>query len=94
MCVCVVAQSCLTLCDPMDWSPPGSFVHGILQARVLEWVAISFSSTKTSSSIHWLKDSWADKHDFSYLNDIPSYRYTKPYAKSSLLEFVVPPCYK
>ena len=39
----LVAQSCLTLCDPMDYSPPGSSVHGILQARVLEWVAISFS---------------------------------------------------
>ena len=37
------AQSCLTLCDPMDCSPPGSSVHGILQARVLEWIAISFS---------------------------------------------------
>ena len=34
---------CLTLCDPVDCSPPGSSVHGILQARVLEWVAISFS---------------------------------------------------
>ena len=32
-----------TLCDPMDYSPPGSSVHGILQARILEWVAISFS---------------------------------------------------
>ena len=38
-----VAQSCPTLCDPMDCSPPGSSIHGILQARVLEWVAISFS---------------------------------------------------
>ena len=36
-------QLCLTLCDPMDCSPPGSSVHGILQARVLEWIAISFS---------------------------------------------------
>ena len=40
---CEVSQSCLTLCDPMDCSLPGSSVHGILQARVLEWVAISFS---------------------------------------------------
>ena len=39
----LVAQSCPTLCDPMDCSPPGSSVHGILQARILEWVAISFS---------------------------------------------------
>ena len=38
-----VAQSCLTLCDPVDRSPPGSSIHGILQARILEWVAISFS---------------------------------------------------
>ena len=37
-------QSCLTLCDPIDGSPPGSPVSGILQARTLEWVAISFSS--------------------------------------------------
>ena len=35
-----VAQSCLTLCDPVDCSPPGSSVHGILQARILEWGAI------------------------------------------------------
>ena len=38
-----VAQSCLTLCDPMDCRPPGSSVRGILQARILEWVAIPFS---------------------------------------------------
>ena len=37
-------QSCLTLCDPLDGSPPGSPVPGILQARTLEWVAISFSN--------------------------------------------------
>ena len=39
-----VAQSCLTLSDPMDCSPPGSSIHRIFQARVLEWVAISFSN--------------------------------------------------
>ena len=38
-------QSCPTLCDPMDCSPPGSPVPGILQARTLEWVAFSFSNT-------------------------------------------------
>ena len=37
-------QLCLTLCDPTDGSPPGSSVPGILQARILEWVAISFSN--------------------------------------------------
>ena len=39
----LVAQSCLTLCNPIDCSPPGSFVCGILQARILEWVAFLFS---------------------------------------------------
>ena len=46
MCVCVCVlftQLCLTLCDPMNCSPPGSSVHGIFQARILEWVAIPFS---------------------------------------------------
>ena len=38
-----VSQSCLTLCDPVDCSPPGSSVHGILRARILEGVAVSFS---------------------------------------------------
>ena len=38
-----VAQSCLTLCNPMDCSLPGSSVHGIFQARILEWIAIAFS---------------------------------------------------
>ena len=56
-CVCVcarahsVAQSCLTLSDPMDCSLPGSSVHGILQARILEWVTIS--SSRESS---WVRD--------------------------------------
>ena len=41
-------QSCPTLCDPMDSSPPGSSVHRILQARILECIAISFSNCKTT----------------------------------------------
>ena len=56
VCVCVyvcvlVAQSCPTLWDPMDCSPPGSSVHGILLATILEWVAIPFSRGSS-----WLKD--------------------------------------
>ena len=44
ICCCwLVTKSCLTLPDPMGFSPPGSFVHGISQARTLEWVVISFS---------------------------------------------------
>ena len=41
--VCMHAQSCLTLCDPLDCSVPDSTVHRIFQAKILEWVAISFS---------------------------------------------------
>ena len=43
MCMYIIAQSCLTLCDPTDCSPPGSSVQGILQARILEWVAMPSS---------------------------------------------------
>ena len=43
VCVCSLTQLCLTLCDPMDCSPPASSVHGILQARILEWVAMPSS---------------------------------------------------
>ena len=49
-----VAQSCLTLCDPVDCSLPGSSVHGILQARILEWVVISFSSKNTGVGCYFL----------------------------------------
>ena len=52
-----VAQSCPTLCDPMDCSLPGSSLHGILQARVLEWVDISFSRGSS-----WSKDQTQVSH--------------------------------
>ena len=45
-----VAQSCPTLSDPMDCSPPGSCIHGIFQARVLEWGAIAFSKAESHNS--------------------------------------------
>ena len=43
VCMCSVAQSCLTLCNPMNYSPPGSSTYGIFQARILEQVVISYS---------------------------------------------------
>ena len=46
-----VAQLCPTLYDPMDWSLPGSSIHGIFQARVLEWGAIAFSDLYLSLSL-------------------------------------------
>ena len=49
--VCLVTESCLTLCNPMDCGPPGSSVYGIFQARILEWVAISYSRGSS-----WPKD--------------------------------------
>ena len=51
-----VAQSCLTLSDPMDCSLPGSSVHGIFQARVLEWGAIALSHTKMISMVIMMQD--------------------------------------
>ena len=59
--LCLVAQLCPTLCGPTDYSPPGFSVHGILQARILEWVVISFSMgssqardrTSVSYLLHW-----------------------------------------
>ena len=49
LCCRVLAQSCLTLGDPIDCSPPGSSLHGILQARILKWVAISYSRGSSQS---------------------------------------------
>ena len=62
-------QSCPTLCDPMDGSPPGSPIPGILQARTLEWVAISFSNAwkwkekvKSLSRVQLLVTPWTAAH--------------------------------
>ena len=66
---CSVAQSCPTLCGPRDWSQPGPSVHGVSQARILEWVAISFSrastppedQTRISCIGRWVLYHWATK---------------------------------
>ena len=57
-----VAQSCPTLSDPMDCSLPGSPVHGIFQARVLEWVAITLASNNFSSIIKSKEIATSAKH--------------------------------
>ena len=60
MCV-LVTESCLTLCDPMDCSPPSFSVHGILQARILEWIAISSPEELSNPGIEpWSPASQAD----------------------------------
>ena len=78
---CSVVQSCPTLCDPMDCSPPGGCVCGILQARILEWVAISFSrgSSCRSHIIVFLKMKslqWDanDHNSFLYSKTIHSHK--------------------
>ena len=54
VCACVCAQSCLTLCSPMDCSPQGSSVHGVFQASILEWVATFYSRPKDGTCISYV----------------------------------------
>ena len=61
-----VAQSCLTLSDPMDSSLPGSSIHGIFQARVLEWGAIAFSISHFGLSQKWLINLFNGMMSFEY----------------------------
>ena len=63
--LCLVTQSCLTLCDPMDCSPPGSPVQGVYQARILEWVAMP-SSRGSSRPRDWNQVSHIAGGFFSY----------------------------
>ena len=70
-------QSCLTLCDPIDGSPPGSSIPGILQARTLEWVAISFSNAwkwkakvKSLSHARLLATPWTAAHQTPSIHGI------------------------
>ena len=68
-CACSITQSCPTLCSPMDWSLPGSTAHGISQARILEWVAISFfrgsSWPRDQTHVSWI-GRWILYHYVSY----------------------------
>ena len=57
VCVCLVTQTHLTLCNPLDYSPPRSSVHGIFQARILEW-AVMLSSRESSQSKDQTRGSW------------------------------------
>ena len=77
--LCLVAQSCPTLCDRMDCSPPGSSVHGILQARILEWVAMpsprGSSQPKDRTQVSCIAGRfftiWATKEAKEYWNGSP-----------------------
>ena len=87
-----VTQSCQTLCDPVNCSPPGSSIHGILQARVLEWVASSFSRG-SSQPTDWTQVSliagrrfnlWA-REALNYIN-LDLYSYVKMLRASRFYE--------
>ena len=56
----LVTQSCLTLCDPKNCSPPGSSVHGILRARVLEWVDFPFSKGSSQPNLTLITKQFKD----------------------------------
>jgi len=64
ICCCLVAKLCPTLFNPMDCDPPGSSVHGISEARILEWIAISFSraSSPPRDLLHWQAGSLPLRH--------------------------------
>ena len=78
----LVPQSCPTLRNPMDYSPPGSFVHGILQARILEWVAmLSSRGSSRSRNQTWILCIAARLYDLSHQGLSPSsqgHRWTVP----------------
>ena len=99
--LCSVVQSCLTLCDPMDCSPPGSSVNGISQARILEWVAISFSRgifLTQGLNVHLLQW-WEDSSSLSHQGSptvIVSVQFSCSVVSDSLqshkLQHARPPC--
>ena len=73
ICVCMYlfTELCLTICSPMDYSPPGSFVHGVLQGRILEWVVVPFckglflDQKSNLCLLHWQADSLPLSHQGS-----------------------------
>ena len=67
VCIAKLLQSCLTLCDPVDCCPPGFSAHGILQARILEWIAVS-SSRGSSWPRDWTRVSYVSCIDRQFLS--------------------------
>ena len=85
LCVCLCDQSYPTLCDLMDYSPPSSSVHGIFQARILEWVAISFSrgSSWPRDQTHIPCVSCTDRQILYHCATREALTLTSPYSKSA-----------
>ena len=83
---CLFTKSCQTLCDPMDCSPLGSFVHGIFQARILDWVAISFSRESSQPMDKTHVFCLAEKNSFKFSKVIcPHYKQIKSYLNDYIL---------
>ena len=86
----LVAQSFPTLCNPMAYSPPGSSVHGIFQARILEWVAISYSNTYIQPPLFFLFPSYLGHYTFNLV------QFNRSVVSNSLqpheLQHARPPC--
>ena len=85
-CCCLVDKLCLTLCDPMDCSLPGSSVCGVSQARVLDWVAISFSRGSSDPGIKPTSLLQPDSLPLSYLGSM-AHSYVKIQLGCHLQEF-------
>ena len=93
----LAAQSCPTFCDPMECSPRGSSLHGILQARILEWVALLFSR-KSYQTRDWTQDScitdrfftiWATRQVLTYLDSVLESRNSTSLTKVSIVKAMV-----
>ena len=99
-CCCLVTQSCLTFCDPMDCSSPGSCVHGISQARILEWVAISFSrgssQPRDQTCVFYtgrqILYCWAPREDYIYIYIWICTFQSTPYSHVSLFLRIILSC--
>ena len=82
-CYCLIAKLCLTLCDPMECSPPDSSVHGTSQARILKWIAISYCRgsswpknwTHVSCTGRWILYHWATREAHEYPS--PHFKHSK-----------------
>ena len=79
LCCAKLLQSCLTLCDPMDCSPPGSSVHGILQPRILEWVTILFSRGSYNPGVEPRSPVWPTRD--TYIHHIKFSKAVSEYVK-------------
>ena len=86
-CICSVAKSCSTFCNPMDCSLLGSSVHGIAQARILEWVAISFSRVFPNPGMKPMSLALADRFFTSEPPGSPTFRRQEQTKKNSIQSF-------